>query len=242
MIDEIGSEIEKFADIFVETFPTSKNIVYSRLEKYLEEEGYKIEIKTDLVPFVKDGETIQIQILNKTTLKIVKTLITNTGKSQERLPETFGKFEEPMLRDMMLVVLNSVFTGSATGETFSGSGKADIFINFKDFKSPIIECKWWDGQETINDAFEQLFAYNTPNEGDGIIIMFSDRVDYSEVETKAEKYIKNHSSFNNNSIKKNEGWLISKHDHPQDNSKKMNVHTKIFNLHHIDTISKKNPN
>lgn len=36
---------------------------------------------------------------------------------------------EEALRDVLLVSLNSIFEGKATGETFSKRGKTDIYLN-----------------------------------------------------------------------------------------------------------------
>jgi len=49
-------------------------------------------------------------------------VIRHEGATHERLAKTFSKLEEEELRDLFLAHLNGHYQGSATGETFRGSG------------------------------------------------------------------------------------------------------------------------
>lgn len=50
----------------------------------------------------------------------------------ERTPSVFTKMEEEPLRTILLVGLNGLYEGKATGETFNGKGKLDILIRDED--------------------------------------------------------------------------------------------------------------
>src|SRR5437868_12196995 len=57
----------------------------------------------------------------------IVSVIRSLGLAAERFPDTFGKMPEPVLREILLVVLNNQF-GSSGGELFSRSGKTDVAI------------------------------------------------------------------------------------------------------------------
>ena len=233
-----SDRMEEFIDYMAKRSSTASRHYYQLLEPYLEEPGIKLEIKTVMKSLIEDGKPIDYKFLSDSTLDSVKTFIFNSGKTFEKLPETFSNFSEPVLRDVILAMLNSVFEGSATGETFSGSGKNDIHIQFSGYDSLSIECKYWDGVETLDSALNQLFSFNTPNEGFGIIVMFSTRSDFDDILEKTKVFLKNHPTNTSKSLDLSHHYLISKHHHPQIEGHKFTVHTIIFNLHHVNTQKK----
>ena len=48
-----------------------------------------------------------------------------------------------------MVVLNAIFSGKATGETFSNKGKTDIYLNIEKGNILVFECKIWGGKSSI---------------------------------------------------------------------------------------------
>ena len=80
----------------------------------------------------------------------------------ERSPSVFKSMEEEHLRTILLVALNGVFKGDATGETFNGAGKTDILIRVADRNVFIAECLIWDGPDYFRKKLtDQLFQYST---------------------------------------------------------------------------------
>ena len=61
----------------------------------------------------------------------------------ERSPHTFIEMQEVDIRTIILVLLNAFYEGTATGETFNGSGKTDILLRHEDKNLFIAECKFW---------------------------------------------------------------------------------------------------
>lgn len=76
----------------------------------------------------------------------------------ERMPLASGTREEH-LRNVLLGMLNTNFTGQATGETFNGAGKTDILIRHEDRNLFIGECKFYDGPKSVTDAVDQVLSY-----------------------------------------------------------------------------------
>ena len=61
-------------------------------------------------------------------LEVIQSMV----KVFERSPSVFKSMKEKDLRTILLVALNGVFKGNATGETFNGIGDTDILIRVKD--------------------------------------------------------------------------------------------------------------
>jgi hypothetical protein len=69
------------------------------------------------------------------------------------------KLDEEDLRSILLVHLNGHYEGAATGETFRGSGKADIRIEDGERSAFIAESKIWSGRAALLEAIDQLIGY-----------------------------------------------------------------------------------
>lgn len=235
LVNDINNSerIEEFIEYLSNEFRSGRKLFYELLENYQKEPGYQLELQTEMKSVIEDGKPVEHFFLTPSAFEIIKSFILNSGKAFEKTPETFSKFDEESLRDIILVVLNSIFKGAATGETFSGSGKTDIHISFSGNDSLIIECKIWHGQKTLEEALSQLFDYNTLNESFGVILMFSINMNFDEIIEKSKQYITAHSSFVKNSLTSlAKNILISTHKHPQGDSRQFQVYTIFFNLYH----------
>ena len=122
--------------------------------------------------------------------------IENVTTAVQRLPRTFAPMPEESLRDVLLVVLNNRF-GPATGETFSRSGKTDIFIPWGgDNRAVFIaECKWWRGPAMFARAIEQLRGYLTWRDSHAALIVFLRAGSPSVIADKADEGLRSHQSF-----------------------------------------------
>jgi hypothetical protein len=102
-------------------------------------------------------------VLQRDYVLDILEILDRSGREFELNPEVFGvKLEEEDLRSIILAHLNTIFEGSATGETFSKFGKTDIHLNIARGQIFIAECKFWQGPKYYReDAINQLFRYLT---------------------------------------------------------------------------------
>src|SRR5690606_13981259 len=70
-------------------------------------------------------------LLANDNYELILRFIRHTGRTMEAAPDTFRKFTEEELRDIILAFMNGHFEGAATGETFRRAGKSDICLNYK---------------------------------------------------------------------------------------------------------------
>ncbi|TDQ05908.1 hypothetical protein EV186_1011886 [Labedaea rhizosphaerae] len=126
----------------------------------------------------------------------VLNIILGFTNALERLHTTADRLagaDEETLRDVLLFVLNANFTGIATGETFTGKGKTDILLRWRDRNAFIAECKFWTGTKKFVEAIDQLLGYTVWRDTRIALILFvRDRRDVSAIITKAVKAILQH--------------------------------------------------
>ena len=96
--------------------------------------------------------------ISQTAFTDIVSVIRSMGLAAERFPDTFGKMPEPVLREILLVVLNNQF-GPSGGELFSRQGKTDVAIWRETGAVFIGECKFWTGEKDFGEAIEQLLGY-----------------------------------------------------------------------------------
>jgi hypothetical protein len=117
-------------------------------------------------------------------------LIQDMVRVFERSPSTFRKMQEEELRTILLVALNGVFKGNATGETFNGDGKTDIMIRVNNNNIFIAECLIWDGPEHFKKKLsEQLFGYSTWHDSKLAAIVFNRNKKITEVVEKMREAV-----------------------------------------------------
>jgi hypothetical protein len=103
----------------------------------------------------------------------------------ERGPKSFAKLGEEDLRAVILVGLNGIFEGDATGETFNGEGKTDILIRRDNKNLFIAECLIWRGPEHFRKKLEgQLFRYATWRDSKLAAIVFNRQKGFTSVVDK----------------------------------------------------------
>lgn len=99
----------------------------------------------------------------------------------ERSPSTFVKLKETDIRNLLLVFLNDLYEGQASGETFNSKGRTDILIREKDNNIFIAECKFWKGPSKIDSTIRQLFKYVTWRDTKIAILFFIKNKNFSKV-------------------------------------------------------------
>jgi hypothetical protein len=111
----------------------------------------------------------------------------------ERSPKVFAEMNEEDLRTILLVGLNGLYEGGATGETFNRSGKTDILIRQNDRNVFIAECLIWDGEKKLLQKMdEQLFQYATWRDSKLAILVFNRKKGFTDVVRKLKAAIEGH--------------------------------------------------
>ena len=206
--DKINTENEKLKNKIVELINNRKKELYEdqkRLDslvkrikiplKKKENESIK-RIKLNPKPIVKKMKptpTIpEDYVLDRNKVLDIISVIDNQGRQFEKTPLTYKSLKEEDLRNIILVNLNNLFEGKATGETFSNKGKTDIYLNIDKGDILIFECKIWNGSKLYNETIDQLLKYLTWRNNFGIIISATRVVILREYKyNKLNKIIKN---------------------------------------------------
>jgi hypothetical protein len=139
----------------------------------------KIQSKPILDHSYRDPE------LSLTDYDEILKVISSMAKVYERSPTVFRHMEEEALRTILLVGLNGLFKGNATGETFNGEGKNDILIRVEDKNIFIAECLFWDGPAHFRKKItEQLLRYSTWHDSKLAAIVFNRKKGFTAVVEK----------------------------------------------------------
>lgn len=107
-----------------------------------------------------------------TDVKEINEHIFTYCSSMERSPVAYKNSSEEDIRFTILASLNTRFS-NATGETFSHTGKTDIFIGKLEKMAYIAECKIWSDKTKLKDAVSQLLSYTTWKECTGTLLVFN---------------------------------------------------------------------
>jgi len=192
-------------------------------------------IKLDPKPLVKkvkpNPKLPEEYVLDRSKVLDIITVIDNQGRQFEKTPKTYKDFDEDGLRDVILVSLNSLFEGKATGETFSHKGKTDIYLNIDKGNVLICECKIWGGQALYHKTIEQLLGYLTWRHNFGIMITFAKQKNFSKILADTQTTIQGHTSYRSGFQKVTENHFLSHHKIDQDEAKDVEIHHLFYNLY-----------
>lgn len=155
------------------------------------------------------------------------------GRTFEKAPATFAKFDEEELRDVILGNLNTHFEGQATGETFRARGKTDICIEQENRAAFVGECKIWRGAKELVDGLHQLLGYLTWRDCKAALVVFNkDRSKFSEILDKAPSSLRDcQNLFNGESAQAEPGEWRMKFKSPDDDDRIVTVHLLVYNLY-----------
>ena len=170
--------------------------------------------------------------LQKESVEAVLELINSQGRQFEITPKVFSERGEEELRDIILSMLNAVFQGSATGETFVKKGKTDIHLRMNiDGGILSAECKFWGGEKLYCETMNQHFGYLTWRQNYAIQITFSTKKGFSEIIGKAIDSAKTHSTYVENSFRQiSQTHFVTTNTFPEDSNKRVEIHHLLFNL------------
>lgn len=165
--------------------------------------------------------TAEPELDRNSVLEIV-SFVEAYSRQLEVTPGVYAKLEEEELRDLVLSLLNVNYPGSS-GETFSKQGKTDLFLRAGGGGSLIVECKRWDGPKRYGDALDQLFRYLTWHHAYGVLLTFSTNRDMTACIKAAKEVLGSHATTVKGSVGGASSRFSSRHVHPQDRSKEVEV-------------------
>ena len=244
--DNINTENEKLKNKIEELINNRKRELYEDQKKLdsvvkriniplkkKENESIK-RIKLNPKPIVKKMKptpTIpEDYVLDRNKVLDIINFIDNQGRQFEKTPLTYKSLKEEDLRNIILVNLNNLFEGKATGESFSNIGKTDIYLNIDKGNILIFECKMWDGSRLYNETIDQLLQYLIWRNNFGIIITFIKRKNFSKILESIEEIITHHNSYKNGFKTISETHFLSHHKLIQDEFKNVEIHHLFYNL------------
>jgi len=124
----------------------------------------------------------------------ILSLMDTMGRAIERSPQTYVSWQEEDFRNLFLVVLNALYAGGASGETFSKRGHLDIQVQDAGHVLFVAECKIWSGRADLLRAVGQLFGYCTWRDTKTALIVFDRNKDHTAVLRKIEDTLGEHES------------------------------------------------
>jgi hypothetical protein len=170
-------------------------------------------------------------ILEREKFNAILNLIDNSCRMFERTPLTFSKLEEEELRNVILSHLNGVFEGNAVGEAFSKKGKTDIYLPVNKGAVFIAECKYWKGAKTLESAVKQILGYLTWRNSFGVLILFSNRKNFTDILATVDENISKLNSYVRGKEKIAANHIKAYHCLPEDEKKLIEMHYLVYNLY-----------
>lgn len=149
----------------------------------------------------------------------------------EVTPRVYAGLQEEELRDLLLGMINANYPGTASGETFSKLGKTDIHLRVASGEVLIFECKFWTGAKAYEAAITQLFGYLTWRQNYGVLVHFCKLKDMTKAVNEAQARIGANSTCSEGSLRHvSSTRFVSRHAHPQDADKLVEIHHLFFDL------------
>jgi hypothetical protein len=143
-----------------------------------------------ILPATKDSDPL----IEMAAYDDILSMINRMVSVFERSPKVFAEMEEEDLRTILLVGLNGLYEGGATGETFNSSGRTDILIRQNDRNVFIAECLIWDGEKKLLQKLdEQLFQYATWRDSKLAILVFNRKKGFTDIVRKMKAAIDGHA-------------------------------------------------
>jgi len=166
-----------------------------------------------------EPDALQDYVLGMIEYNDILSTITSMAMVMERTPSVFATMNEEPLRTILLVALNGIYEGQATGETFNGHGKTDILIRRGDRNVFIAECLMWKGAAYLrNKLNDQLLQYAMWRDSKVALIVFSRGGEFTHVVERMKETVRTHQQFVRDLEWKHESgarYVFRRHDDPQ---------------------------
>jgi hypothetical protein len=194
-----------------------------------------VEIKPRQLRTVVDKPTARLTrrepTLSREDVGSLVNFIDQYVRQFEVSPKTYAAMGEEELRDLLVGMMNTNYPGSTTAETFSKLGKTDISLRVDSGHVLVCECKFWSGAKAYGEAIDQLFDYLTWRQNYGVLIHFCKLKEMSRAVSEAKRATSEHGSFTGRSlVEHSETRFTSRHFHPQDADKLLEVHHLFIDL------------
>ena len=164
-------------------------------------------------------DPVREYVLGMTEYNDILATISSMAMVMERSPSVFAAMNEEPLRTILLVALNGIYEGQASGETFNGHGKTDILIRREDRNVFIAECLMWKGAEYLKGKMDgQLFQYAMWRDSKLALIVFNRGGNFTNVVSKMKETVRSHPQFQedlNWSHESGARYMFRRHDDPQ---------------------------
>ena len=218
--DEFASLVNKFA-VPLKNNPNAPKINPVPLKKAIKEKRN--------VPTVKPKKNEYA--VEQSDYDNIRKIVYTAGSSMEKTALTYAKLNEEGLRDVIMSILNSHYKNSATGETFSKVGKADIHLPFENRAAYIAECKIWSGQKCLENALRQLLSYTTWCDVRNSIIIFNkDNKDFQKVISAIANFLSSNDLCVKQSANNHNEWHCTfKKD--KESTQTVDIQIVVFDLH-----------
>jgi len=152
------------------------------------------------------------------------------GQMFERLPSTYSGKDEESLRDHILVTLQGLVSGSATGESFNKRGKTDILVRNGGANEFVGECKFWRGKSVYLDTISQLLGYLSWRDTNTAVIIFVPNNDFSSVLEKVAEHTEEHPLFLRATVMCDKTWQNFEFRMIEDASNIVNVAVMLYHI------------
>lgn len=160
----------------------------------------------------------------------ILNVIEHMALVMERSPSAFVNMDEESLRTHFLVLLNGLYEGSATGETFNYMGKTDILIRVKDKNIFIAECKFWRGPRKLTETIDQILSYSSWRDTKVAVIIFNKNKNFSAVLDAIPSTIKKHPNYKKSISQDSETRFRYIMSHRNDPSREMILTVLAFDV------------
>ena len=190
------------------------------------------KVVRELPPVANAKQTNGFSITDEAYANILSA-VRAQGRTFEKAPATFAKFDEEELRDVILGNLNTHFQGQATGETFRARGKTDICIEQDNRAAFVGECKIWRGAKELVAGLHQLLSYLTWRDCKTALVVFNkDRSGFSEILQKAPAALRECSDlFRGEAAQSEPGEWRMTFSAPGDDHRTITVQLMVYNLY-----------
>jgi len=199
----------------------------------------KIKKEEPLMP--GPGQPAQTYAISDADYINIRRIINFAGFSMEKTAATFNKLDEESLRNVIVAFLNTHYLGTATGETFCKTGRADIHILFENKAAYIAECKVWDSVLCLKAAIEQLFNYTTWRDVKTSVIIFNKNLKHFQQSLSTiDDYLRKNALCHNIKLLGENEWLCE-FKQSEDAEDYITIHIIMFNLFLRTNRSKAKP-
>lgn len=216
-IPKVNSEIEPWnngLENYIKQLIEQRKEVVSKKFDFMEKIGLRINPKSDEfiipspitkkvipVPVTETSKTVNkeiIPILQEKVYDDIKEVLYNVGNAISRKPSLYKEKQEPDLRDIFLLFLETRYDSTAgVGEAFNKKGKTDILLKYAPDGSNIFiaECKFWTGPKDFLKTIDQLFGYVTHRDTKTALLFFVDQKNITTIVEKIIEEASKHSAF-----------------------------------------------